>query len=69
MARATTPVEINLHLTSSTRTKTEDAPHKDFNRGSSAAAGIIFGLLCSMILWMFLAYGIYRLHAMSIPIR
>jgi hypothetical protein len=69
MARATTPVEINLHLTPSTRIKTEDASQKDLNKGSSAAAGIVFGLLCSMIAWMFLAYGIYRLHAMSIAIR
>jgi hypothetical protein len=69
MARATMPVGINLNLPSSTRSKTEDSSQKHLNKGSSAAAGIVFGLLCSMIAWMFLAYGIYRLHAMSIPIR
>jgi hypothetical protein len=69
MARATTTVGIHLNLTPSTRIKTEDAPQKDLNKGSSAAAGIVFGLLCSAIAWMFLAYGIYRLHAMSIAVR
>ena len=71
MARATMPVGINLNLTPSTRTKTiktEDI-ERDLDKGSSPAAGIVFGLLCSAIAWMFLAYGIYRLHAMSIPIR
>ncbi|MBB5345277.1 hypothetical protein [Tunturibacter empetritectus] len=69
MARVSMPVGINLNLTSSTRTKTEDIPERDINKGSSPAAGIVFGLLCSLIAWMFIAYGIYRLHAMSIPIR
>jgi hypothetical protein len=69
MARAATPVGIHLNLTPSTRIKTEDISQKDLNKGTSAAAGIVFGLLCSMIFWMFLAYGIYRLHEMSIPIR
>ncbi|NYF89854.1 hypothetical protein RBB79_09840 [Tunturiibacter empetritectus] len=69
MARVTMPVAINLNLTPSTRIKTEDVPQKDLHKGSSAAAGIVFGLLCSTIAWMFLAYGIYRLHAMSIAVR
>jgi hypothetical protein len=69
MARMTMPMGISLNLTSSNRTKTEKNPEKRLNVGSSAAAGIVFGLLCSLIAWLFLAYGIYRLHAMSIAIR
>lgn len=38
-------------------------------QGSSAAYGIIFGLLCSAIAWLFLAYGIYRIHAMFLAVR
>ncbi len=69
MARATMPVGIHLHLTPSTRIKAEDIAEKDLDKGSSPAAGIVFGLLCSMIVWMFLAYGIYRLHAMFLATR
>jgi hypothetical protein len=69
MARVTMPVRISLNLTSSNRTKTENNPEKRLSTGSSAAAGIVFGLLCSLIAWLFLAYGIYRIHAMSIAIR
>jgi len=63
------PVGIHLNLPSSTRIKTQNASHQDLDKRSSAAAGIVFGLLCSMIAWLILAYGIYRLHAMSIAIR
>jgi hypothetical protein len=69
MARVTMPVGISLNLTSSNRTKTEKNPEKRLNMGSSAATGIVFGLLCSLIAWLFLAYGIYRMHAMSMPIQ
>jgi hypothetical protein len=69
MARATMPVGISLNLTSSNRTKTEKNPEQGLSTGSSAAAGIVFGLLCSLIVWLFLAYGIYRIHEMFIPIR
>jgi hypothetical protein len=69
MARVTMPVGISLNLTSSKRTKTENNSKKGLSEGSSAAAGIVFGLLCSLIAWIFLAYGIYRIHAMSIAIR
>ncbi|WP_433964855.1 hypothetical protein [Tunturiibacter gelidiferens] len=44
-------------------------PEQRLSTGSSAAAGIVFGLLCSLIVWLFLAYGIYRIHEMFIPIR
>ncbi|MBB5338412.1 hypothetical protein [Tunturiibacter gelidoferens] len=69
MARMTMPVGITLNLISSNRTKTEKNPEKGLRTDSSAAAGIVFGLLCSVIAWLFLAYGIYRIHAMSIAIR
>ena len=69
MARVTMPVGIIVNLTSSNRTKTEKSPERRLNTGSSAAAGIVFGLLCSLIAWLFLAYGIYRIHAMSTAIR
>jgi hypothetical protein len=49
--------------------KTEINREKELNQGSSAAYGIIFGLLCSLIAWMFLAYGIYRIHAMFLAVR
>ena len=69
MARAVTPMGVGINLTSTTRTKTDENPEKELDKGSSPAAGIVFGLLCSLIAWLLLAYGIYRIHAMSIVIR
>jgi hypothetical protein len=69
MARVTMPVGVSLNLTSPNRTKPGKNPEKRLNMDSSAAAGIVFGLLCSLIAWLLLAYGIYRIHETSIAIR
>ena len=66
MARAASSVGVGINLHPSKSRKTRE---KSLNQGSSAAYGIIFGLLCSLIAWLFLAYGIYRIHAMFLPAR
>ena len=50
-------------------TKTTKPARNRKKQGSSAAYGIVFGLLCSAIAWLFLAYGIYRIHAMFLAVR
>ena len=69
MARLVLPMGVGIGFNSTNPTKTQKNPQKDLKRGSSAAYGIVFGLLCSLIAWMFLAYGIYRIHALFIAVR
>ena len=60
---------VGIDLTSTNRRKANELAEKHLKKDSSPAAGIVFGLLCSLIAWLFLAYGIYRIHAMFLPIR
>jgi hypothetical protein len=69
MARAALPHEMGIDLNSPNREKADELAEKHLNKDSSPAAGIVFGLLCSLIAWLFLAYGIYRIHAMSVAVR
>ena len=69
MARFALPTGVGIDFNSTKPTKTQGNPEKNINHGTSAAYGIVFGLLCSFIAWMLLAYGIYRIHALFIPIR
>jgi hypothetical protein len=66
MARAVSSMGVGINLNP---IKTQRNPEKEIDHGSSAPYGIIFGLLCSFIAWMFLAYGIYRIHALFIAVR
>ena len=68
MARAVSSMRVGINF-NPTHPKTERNPEKELKQGSSAAYGIIFGLLCSLIAWLFLAYGIYRIHAMFLAVR
>jgi hypothetical protein len=69
MARAVLPMGAGINFKPTNPTKTEGNPEKKLNQGSSPAYGIVFGLLCSLIAWLFLAYGIYRIHAMFLAVR
>ena len=69
MARLVLPMGAGIVFTSPNPSKIEENLEKNLNQSSSAAYGIVFGLLCSLIAWMFLAYGIYRIHALLIAIR
>jgi hypothetical protein len=69
MARAVLPMGVGIDLTSINRHKADELAEKHLNKDSSPAAGIVFGLLCSLIAWLSLAYGIYRIHAIFLPIR
>jgi hypothetical protein len=69
MARAASPTGVSINFNPTNPSKIEKSPEKNLNQGSSAAYGIIFGLLCSLIAWLFLAYGIYRIHAMFLAVR
>ncbi len=60
---------VGIDFTSANPSKSEKNLEKDLNQGSSPAYGIVFGLLCSLISWLFLAYGIYRIHAMFLAVR
>jgi hypothetical protein len=66
MARAVSSMQVGINFNPTKPTKSARNRKK---QGSSAAYGIIFGLLCSLIAWMFLAYGIYRIHAMFLAVR
>ena len=69
MARAVSSMGVGINFNPTHPTKPERNPEKNLNQGTSAAYGIVFGLLCSLIAWMFLAYGIYRIHAMFLAVR
>jgi hypothetical protein len=69
MARAMSSMGVGLNFNPTHPTKSERNREKEIHQGSSAAYGIVFGLLCSLIAWMFLAYGIYRIHAMFLAVR
>jgi hypothetical protein len=69
MARLVSPMAVGIGFNSTNPSKLQENPEKNLRHGSSAAYGIVFGLLCSLIAWMFLAYGIYRIHAVFIAIR
>ena len=60
---------VGIGFNSANPSKIDKNPEKNLNQSSSAAYGIVFGLLCSLIAWMFLAYGIYRIHALFIAVR
>jgi hypothetical protein len=66
MARAVSSVGVGINFNP---TKTTKSARNRKKQGSSAAYGIVFGLLCSAIAWLFLAYGIYRIHAMFLAVR
>ncbi len=66
MARAVSSMGLGITFDPPKPTKSARNRKK---QGSSAAYGIIFGLLCSAIAWLFLAYGIYRIHAMFLAVR
>jgi hypothetical protein len=69
MARAVSSMGMGINFSTTNPIKSERNPEKSLNQGSSAAYGIVFGLLCSLIAWLFLAYGIYRIHAMFLAVR
>jgi hypothetical protein len=69
MARAVSSMEVGINFNPTKPTKSARNRKKSRDQGSSAAYGIVFGLLCSLIAWMFLAYGIYRIHALFIAVR
>ena len=69
MARAMSSMGVGITFNPTNPSKIERNPEKEGDHGSSAAYGIIFGLLCSAIAWLFLAYGIYRIHAMFLAVR
>jgi len=66
MARAVSSIGVGINFNPAKPTK---SARKRKNQGSSAAYGIVFGLLCSAIAWLLLAYGIYRIHAMFLAVR
>ncbi|WP_158941333.1 hypothetical protein [Granulicella sp. S190] len=69
MARFASPSGVGIHLTSSNSTKADKISEKKPRVMSGAATGIVFGLLCSAIAWLLLAYGIYRLHELATVAR
>ena len=69
MARAVSSMGVGITFTPPNPSKIERNREKEIDHGSGAAYGIIFGLLCSLIAWLFLAYGIYRIHAMFLAVR
>jgi hypothetical protein len=69
MARAISSMGVGISFNPTNPSKTGRNREKEIDHGSNAAYGIIFGLLCSLIAWLFLAYGIYRIHAMFLAVR
>jgi hypothetical protein len=69
MARAVSSIGVGINFNPTIPSKTERNHEKEIDHGPGAPYGIVFGLLCSLIAWMFLAYGIYRIHAMFLAVR
>jgi hypothetical protein len=69
MSRLVMPMTVGMDFNATDPSKIKENLEKKVNRRSEAAYGIVFGLLCSLIAWMFLAFGIYRIHALFIAVR